>query len=527
MAYTVKFVSAVGESDAAHTRLDLTALDPPRDYRRVQVGDGADWGWPALSTVVAEGVGGDGDVPVASRYGNRTVTLPIVFTDLSTADQRRTALSVLARELDRDRNVLYVAADGASEGRWLITYRAAQAAADLRTWGPSDAGLAVTLTAEPFAYGALVTEIPWSLGGPGTSPGPGVTSTLLGLFRADLPASEGSAPSATAPGGQWYRQVDPAAVLGDVEAPLNLTFTPPPSGTIGDRSFLVASRPVRDDDTDLLRYHLTSTVGATVNAPNTTTDANSSSGDAARLPSTATLNSWYAVMYGHLPSIVGGAGSGKSRELRGRWRVYARTRIGTDGAVFELQAGMGGPINPSGAVADPNLRGLAKLALVSARATSTTFALLDLGLMELPVAGAAGSGPVVTPPAVREPLLGVFARRVAGTGTLDVDFLFAVPADGRTARIRAAGPLGPLPAPYQIAVDGEANTVQWRYTSGSETVDLPVVVPWEGALPRVSPRYPTQLFVVPELGDSAGISADLSKPLAVAATYRPRYLSVL
>lgn len=528
MPTIVKFVTAVGESDTAHTRLDLTAMDPPRDYRRVQVGDGADWGWPALSTVFAEGVGGDGDVPVASRYGNRTITLPIVYTDQSTADQRRAALSVLARELDRDRNVLYVAADGASEGRWLVTYRAAQAAADLRTWGPSDAGVAVTLTAEPFAYGPLVTAIPWSLGGPGTSPGPDVTSTLLGVFRADLPASEGSGPTAAQPGAQWYRQVDPAAILGDVDAPLNLVLTPPPAGTIGDRSILIATRPVRWDDTDLLRYHLTSAEGATPNAPSTA-DAGSSGGDVARLTSSATLGSWYAVMSGNLPAVVDAGTSGVARELRGRWRIFARARTGTSGASFDLQAGWGGSPALTGPATVVNQRGLYKTSLIPAQVASTTFGLIDLGVMELPAADAHSQAPFGDPPPVREPLVSVFARRTGGTGGLDVDFLVAVPADGRQAVLTAIYPFGALSAPYQVTVDGDANTVGFQYLSGGDIADHSglSVIPFTGGLPRVSPRYATQLFVIPEVGDAAGLSGTLTRQVTVTASYRPRYLSVL
>lgn len=513
MVMIVKFVDAVGSST---TRLDLSPIVGDHltsDAARYQVLDSLDLGIPDLRVTTADGSTEDGARYLASSYGNRKVLLPLSISEMATVAGRQAATSALTRELDRARNVLMVQADGAAEARWLVTYRAADWIARLRL-GEVLGDLSITLDAEPFAYGPLTT-MQWTTEG-GTFTGTGFNSA------SDQPPSEGL-------GTQWYRQTT-GPCLGDVDAPLNVLLSPTDDGFSLNQDILVATAPVVFDDATA-RFHSTSALAATVNAPAQAAVSGASNSDTARLPAAVATGSWYEAAAVTIPQVtVPASPNNFSREIIGRWRILARVRRNTAGDVWQVQAYAGsgftsGPIAaPTGAVA------LTDAPITFATPVAQGFGFVDLGILQIPFAQLWQTDQYGDPPKVTPVTVVMYAKRLSGADYLDTDYLLAVPADGRTAILRTAAytilnsPTGTI---QSVVCDADRNSV-YIQTNRSGSVFVPgdfAPVPWEGGLPRVSPVFSTRLFVVASYGQTTSIAAN--KNVTVNPTYRPRYLAAI
>lgn len=110
MAAVVRFVDAVGSTSV---RLDLSPGTGVLQVsgRTGRIDDGVDFGRPKLTAVTADGALADGDPYVASSYGNVRFALPLAMPTQASMAARQSALTALARELDRPTNVLYVHPD--------------------------------------------------------------------------------------------------------------------------------------------------------------------------------------------------------------------------------------------------------------------------------------------------------------------------------------------------------------------------------------------------------------------------------
>jgi hypothetical protein len=499
VALTVKFVSAVGQdgSVVGTTRLDLTPIaDPANDGQRAQIGDRYSFPLPALIVVATA----DGE-PIASDYApTRTIEFEVHVGSSATADQRRAALEALAAELDRERNVLYVLAEGATGGgRWLVTHRAADVAADLRlvanqTW----ATYPLRLTCDAFAYGPLVTDasITWQRFG-------GASAAGFGSVSSDQPASEGTA-------GQWYKTTS-APILGDVDAPATVILQPA-SGAIV-QPLILATREVRYEAQDLLRFHsqLTGTADATASGGShtryTPAVGNGVEATAASLIVTG------------LPEITGSAFG--SRQLLGAWRILWRIRRNTSADVWQLRTKQRGTNAPV----------ITPVPYTFTDPLPTGWGWFDGGIVQLPNGDATlgDPDPFGDPYAISETGLDLLATRVSGTGTLDVDYAIALPADYSTLEVLYGSDASwAVNTTDRLMIDGDREKVyplrDYLVAGGPYhwTASQPVAVAGAPTV-KLSATYPTQLFIV---ADYSGASV-LTKTLNVAVQYRPRYLSVV
>lgn len=481
-AATVKFVTAVGSTT---TRLDLSP-----GVAGLQVGgrgggldSGVDFGRPELRTLTADASSGDGDPYVASGYGNVRFALPLVLPGQATMDARQALLGALARELDRRSNVLFVQADGATAGRWLVTYRHADAATWLRL-ALRGATEEVTLDRAPFAYGAS-------------------QAVTLGTASGDPEQ------------GTWTFSVP--AVLGDVDAPMVLTafVSSGPAGVPAQKFYVASKARVWPDTT--LKYVLAAPDAAISNVASTVvTGAAGAAGTAYRWTPPGTGTEAY-VFGGFVPDFVTPPSPAACRELIGRWRILARIRRSAGGDVFSIRARVRGATTGAGTGAllapDPYVFG-----------ASGGWTYADLGIMGVPVAEMAPLDPWGDPPQVMAQAVEVYATRVSGSGTLDTDHLLALPADGRTFIGDMGGNTVNTVADAVVA-DGDRNAVYVvrDYTAARYIRSGVLPVGFDGGMLRLSPRYATQVFVVPDAADPGAIGSTLN----LVGSYRPRYLDAM
>ncbi len=467
MASIVRFVDAVGSTT---TRLDMSP-DGPNDLR---LGEDVDFGRPKLAATTADAATGDGDPYVASRYGNRQISLPLVVPRQSTMALRQTVFTSLARELDRPSNVLMVQPDGASSARWLVTYRAADAASWLRLGAVYTAGtVTVTLDAQPFAYGA---QVPVTIGQVSGNPETGT----------------------------WIYTLPFCA--GDVDSPLTLDLYNPGSAPPAQQ-FILATRPVVYSPTGTT--YVVSTPSSVFTNVTTGVTATGGAGTVSRWtpPSNGTEN----VIYDGQPL----SHSGPSLDMLGRWRIFARVKRNTSGDVFSIRGTRsqnGGGVN------------LAAAPAVFAAPTGAGWAYVDLGVMQVPGSGQWTTDPYGNQFPATAPSVQVRATRVSGSGTLDVDHLLALPGDGRFLAANLNGAIMTTTG-CSAHIDGDRNTITvlQSYNSSPYADSIQPPVGWAGGMLRVSPRYQTQLFAIAD-ATSTGSTASV---LNVAGSYRPRYLDAL
>ena len=370
------------------------------------------------------------------------------------------------------------------DGRWLVTYRAADAAAWLLL--RADALLAeetIAIDAAPFAYGAA-------------------QPVTLGTASGDPEQ------------GTWTFSVPAAA--GDVDSPLTLTafVGSGPTGTPAAKFYCAARARVWPDAT--LKYQLAAPDAAITNVASTVvTGAAGAAGTAYRWTPPSGAEAY--VFGGFVPDFVSAPTPAACRELIGRWRILARIRRSAGGDVFSLRARVRGATTGAGTGAL-----LAPDPYVFGGTGGWTYA--DLGTMQVPVAEMAAQDMWGDPPAVMPQAVEVYATRVSGSGTFDCDHLLALPADGRTLIADMGGNVINTVADAVVA-DGDRNTVYVvrDYTAARYIRNGVLPIGFDGGMLRLSPRYAMQVFIVPDAADPGVITSTLN----LVGSYRPRYLDAL
>lgn len=489
MPMIVRFVTAVGADGTGGTlRLDLSPTTDPFDGTRVQLGDRYAFPLPVLRTIAA-----DTGRPLDSDYvDTRRVELEIhvgSYQVATTADVRRAALEALATELDRDTNVLYVLADGATEGRWLVTYQAADVAADLRL----DSGWAtypVVLTADAFAYGPLVAD-----SGTTWLRHDGSSAAGFGTASGEPASSEGTA-------GQWYKTTT-APAKGDVPAHASLGISTTSGSVVGP--LLFATREVRYDAHNALRFYQDKSGAGTPGGIGASSLLYSPADTLEHPVTTLTL-----------PDVVAAVSS--LRQLLGRWRIFLRVRKTSADDVFLLRCFFGnsviGPLMTPTPVPVGN---------------GANWQWLDMGVLQLPPGDdrLTAPGPYGDPYGSAEPGCTVYATWPGGPGgNLLADGAIAVPADYSTLIVEA----GDYPNSWAVTstgrllIDSDRDIVypveNWAGTPYHAGARQPP--PSRGGPLLLSVTYPTQLFVMTDYSGSTVL-----RTLSVDVSYRPRYLSVV
>ncbi len=422
--------------------------------------EGSDTTPPEMADQRASSMLVDGELVTASVWRNRIVTL-VLLLKASTPQQAAVELRDLARELNRTTNVLWWQPNTALPPTFFRTYRSPdyQIEAD---WGINLHRVTLRLEAEPLARD--------------------LAENLTATINFD-PAA------ATNP---CY--VDLPAVKGDVPSPLYITSA---STSLSGRKVALATR--RRGDPDAFTWYrqadaLTLGADTTVTGP----DSSASGGSAARV-SFATDTSSVARVSGTFP-IDGG-----SVDWRGTYRMFARVRLNGSTTVIKVAGGTTMSRNQ---------------AVTLTAASASNYVLLDLDRVRIPYGNAgraAGFGPESAAAAAT---LLVYAERVSGIGTCDIDYVFLVPAD--MDYVLAQCPT--VSGGSQVVFDGPNAAVYGRNSAGDLTASTGIVAHYGGTLPQVDPAQANRLFLLP------GVESNTSTPQTGTAvlnlTYWPARLLV-
>lgn len=414
-------VKFVNIIDAAPTtRLDLNDLTAFVTER-----NGLDLSPPELKRVTVGSMLRDGEDIPASAYANRTLTID-VLCKASSRDTLGTQLQTLGRELDRKNNILKYQEDSATAPVFFRTFRSPS----YDIIGRSPGGgtnvwqlIRLRLLCEPFALG--------------------VKETATTVTTARDPATG------------LHFEIAAAAAKGDVAAPLWWRVD---GATTLNQTMLA----VRQHGTPTTYYRQCEDMVGITGMDAADVDASpAGAGNTVWLVS-GDPGGVLELQWAGFPNASGSAGS--SVEYRGTYRVFLRCKVST--GTFTI--GLDTPYGPAYPVVS---------------VTSTTFRMIDLGLITLPP----GQDPVFdgltnTALAVRTIDLDFLVRRTAGAGTLSMDYAVAVPADEALCFVD----WGAHASSLRPVWDGPNDTCYYEHTSGgigssaaiiSRSGDIPTVQP--------------------------------------------------
>ena len=199
-------------------------------------------------------------------------------------------------------------------------------------------------------------------------------------------------------------------------------------------------------------------------------------------------------------------------DVRGQYKVYARVAKVTAGDTWDLQLKYGS--SSSSNTANDVQRCPAGLA-------GPFF--LDLGMVPVP----AYADPVVhgfSGVELKTGLawIGVFAQRVAGTGALDIDYLYFMPADDQTLIVRFPG------SDLTYAIDGTTDSggavygLSFPAMDEVFTTDVPAQVIGGGGFPEVIPGVTNRIHFLRNIDPNGTVDA-VGNTTTIRAYYWPRW----
>jgi hypothetical protein len=470
---TWQFVDAISGSPTV--RLDLNTLSGG-----LMLAGEPDLSPPNMRRVVASSMLIAGDRIPAAAFGNRTIRMNLQLIQ-SSADNAATKLQALARELMRpplrpgdSSNTLRVMVG--TTPMFFKTFPAPDMAHQLMMLNPQMGRTTIDIPCEPFGYGVKETQGPFT-----------VTND-----------------PAAASNGMFFDLTSPK---GDVETPVDLQFA---NGSgFGATGRLYSALAIRRRGTPsgvpLVLQAEAMTVGT-----DTTVQANSAlfSGSGSNWVrctfTTATSGQRRVYTSTTFPT--------PSLDARGTYRVFARVRktVAGDTITVRLQYG------------DVNATKLGPLKVLP---LNTGIQYVDLGNMQIPV----GYDPI-TDRAGAEiiptgPYIDFYARRDAGSGSLDIDHLLFLPTDDRLEFIKwptvqasatdtwmALG--GAEPAAYCLNTSGQIRS--------TETIEIA-----GGPGLMINPNTTNRIFFARDVGTgtaAAGGGDSITATTVVTASYHPRYL---
>lgn len=455
----VQFVSAPAET--ATVRFDFNE-DAWADDSSWPEHDGFSLGAPTLE--------GDPD-GVDVQYGFRSLTFSLIVKGSRPAALARQ--SALAREILRQTNWLRFQLDEYSPPVWFRTYRTAPGELSfehLRRGRNTDIwGLGVTLTADPFA---------------------------LGERRTGTPVTVSNDPAAGANGCFF----DVTGVVGDAPAAVSLAASSPLRA-----SFLLAARQ-HGTPSDLIFFKQAESASAliadTTNPGGGPDAAMSGAGTNNYLRTTfatdATLQPRVAWTMSEFSTLAA------KRALNGRFRVLAAVRRTDATSPITVRASVTG--GETGATVTTVL--------------STARQLVDLGVLtlaaQLPTLDGSDASPVVPR------TLNLAAARASGTGSLDWDVVFIIPADEMTLTRVGSNVTSTFLVDSENemvyahdAGDPFLGTAPLQFTSGTLA----------GAFPTVAPGETNRFYLLlGSVNDTFGAGHDKTLTQTITPHYWPRYL---
>lgn len=444
-------------STAPTTRLDLNPAGGPwRTLGRTAFPP------PPMRRQVTSNYMVDGDAIPASAWGNREVRLALQLR-AATPTLAATQMQLLNRELARERNVLMWQPDDTTPAVFFRCFRSPDYEPDL-DFGTGTHTFNLTVRAEPFAYGTREQASP-------------------------SPATVYHDPAAAS--NPCYFTI--AGAKGDVETPLYITVA---DNDFTSATFAVATR--RRGTPGNMTWYVqaeSATMGTDTTVQANDAAFSGSGSNWARTDFTNTSEATRLTMT--LPAAADNA------EHRGVYRVFARLRKTVSGDVIKVRMRVGSVSQSWVTLA------------------STSLLTYDLGLLQVPAfnagenegygaAHATAAGQTVDFRAIQE----------SGTGHLDWDWVFLIPADQECAIVKTASTSdrhvldGPNRAVYTI--DNTTGALRPITGTGQPRLD--------GGLPMLTPGATayTRVFILNGIGSVPALSSSA----VFSAYYWPRYLLV-
>lgn len=417
-----------------------------------------------------------GDRPTRSRAPNRVLQIEVHITS-ATPDLQATAIENLGKQIAVN-NILRVQfGAAASSAVFFRTFADPKYAATIRNRLTSASSINLSIIAEPFAYG------------------PRVEVTGSPFTVSNNPAA------ATNP-----CRFDLASILGDVETPLLLVATS--TGASGTPSGLVSKR-----------VHIsTRRRGTPGNYSNVIQGEDCAQGTGAVVTVDAAMSNGSKSRIGfgtpgmtlRLSDTFPGNGT-SNVEARGEYRVYGRMAKSIAGDTISVQLGYG-------AAAGSAI--LNDAVTLPAGAAGPYW--VDLGKVPVPQwADPVTIGFSGVPTKVLLAFLGLYAARTAGSGSLDVDCLYFMPADELTV-------IADFPADAAVyAVDATTDAGGSIYSTPTTldeilTTATPPAIVGGGGFPELIPGITNRIHLLRQV-DPAGAVDAIGDTTTVRAYYWPRW----
>jgi len=413
---------------------------------------------PRLRYSVSNNAMSDGAYVSSSAYDGRTLTLTLDLV-ASSQDINAEELQKLARELDRDTNLIRYQPNGATKPVFFKTSRA-----DFADLFDQQAALAVRrltidIPAEPFALGLR-------------------ESISVGTVSNDPAAANGC-------------YVDVTGVIGDVAAEPVITFG---TDTAAGETLILATLPEPSASLPVAVQAESMTLGTDTTNPGGAADAAMSGSGTTNYRRTS-----FATSASLSTRLSWSSSTLAERDaLTGTWRVLAAVRLSNNTTTVQIQPAWAGD-----SLAAYHYGGLVTPVKTANRQ------LIDLGLVTF--------GTISDLPGGVN--LSLSAQRDSGTGTLDWDFILFVPAVDSQARM-SGDTFNTVDVPAANAYATKPTAADRWTASGYTAGTAQVTGGFPRLRPNVTTRlYWTTYAADPVLFGAY----DKTKTATVTVNYQPRY----
>lgn len=412
-----------------------------------------------------------GSRPVRSVAGNRQLVIPLIV-NTTDRDAAATAIQNLGFQISVD-NFLKV--QFGSTPVFFRTFADPDYAWEVQKTLTQNSKITLTLEAEPFAYGPRVNA---------------------GSFTV------GNNPAV----GTWPCRFDITGVTGDVPTPLFILSTSTggtgaPSGLMNKWAHIGARRRGTPSNYSNLVQAETMTQGTNATV---TADATMSGGSKSRISFGTTTN----VL--RLSDTFPDNGTAVA-DARGEYLVYGQFAKTVAGDTITVQLGYGASSTApvmNDAVTLPAVTGPFR----------TLLGKVPVPPWSDPVTHGFGGGSDLK---VLLPFVGLYAARTSGTGSLDVDYLYFMPADDLTLITRFPS------TDTTYAIDGttrEGGSVYGINTALDtiQTISAPPAITGGGGFPEVIPGQTNRFHFLRNV-DPTGVTDPLSDTTTLQCYYWPRW----
>jgi hypothetical protein len=435
MAMTLKFVDQPVATPA--TLFDLN----DKIDAAIDMGQTFDISPPPLKKSVSGNNMQDGGQLTAAAYQNRILQFDVQLgpQGAHSVSQKEQLLTELTMELSKPSNLLMYKASPTSAPIFFQTIRSDSYV--VNSGGGSRKGWNLRCQVEALPFGLGVRH-----------------SIVNGVTITNDPAS-GTNPA----------RLDITGVKGDAPAPAFINL----GASFGATSYFIFSQRTRDTTITPFVQAESGTLGTDTTLPGNDAAFSGAGSNYARTSfTTATMTTRLTLT---IPT-----------QSKGTYRIFARIRNNTATTTYQVQTNFPGTSSFSGPIVEFSL-------------TSGAISVIDLGLFDFPFPAAAPSQfgySRLAASSYPAQTMQIQAARTSGTGTLDFDYLYFMPADERLLTIQGVAALG------RIIIDGP-NERAYGMSSGSDPFGVTRVldnagalVPSFGGFPNLVPGVTNRWFMM-------------------------------